>query len=145
MKVANDVGPSGRKSVKDKVIIPRYNSAATCDIPKCGSCEQAKAKQRKSKQTKTKAIKDAEDAITRDKYQTGDFVSMNQYVVKNPGRLPTGYGRESDTNMYHGTHYFVTLPPSTSTSETKCLWELERQQVRRENLKSGFMKRLEWM
>ena len=26
---------------------------------------------------------------------------MDQYVVRNPGRLPTEYGRESDTNMLH--------------------------------------------
>ena len=64
MKVANVVEPSGRKSVKDKIIIPKYNSAATCDIPKCQSCEQAKAKQRKFKPTKSKAIKEAEGAIT---------------------------------------------------------------------------------
>ena len=106
MKVSNVVEPNGRKSVKDKIIMPKYNSAATCDIPKCRSCEHAKAKQRKSKHVKSKAIKEAEGAITRDKYQTGDFVSMDQYVVKNPGRLPTGYGRESDTNMYHGGTLF---------------------------------------
>ena len=56
MKIANVVEPSSRKSVKDKIIIPKYNSAATCDIPKYRSCEQARAKQRKSKQTKTKAV-----------------------------------------------------------------------------------------
>ena len=88
--------------VKDKIITSKCNSAATCDIPKCGSCEQAKAKQRKSKQTKTKAIKDTEGAITRDKYATGDFVSISQDAVMNSGRFPTGYCRESDTNMYHG-------------------------------------------
>ena len=43
MKVANVVEPSSRKSVKEKLIIPKYNSAATCDIQKCGSCDQAKA------------------------------------------------------------------------------------------------------
>ena len=106
IKVANIVESSGKKSAKDKIIIPKYNSAATCDIPKCRSCEHAKAKQRKSKHARSKAIKEAEGAITRDKYQTGDFVSMDQYVVKNPGRLPTGYGRESDTNMYHGGTLF---------------------------------------
>ena len=31
---------------------------------------------------------------------------MDQYVVKNPGHLPTGYGRESDTNMFHGSTLF---------------------------------------
>ena len=31
---------------------------------------------------------------------------MDQYVVRNPGRLPTGYGRDSDTNMFHGGTLF---------------------------------------
>jgi hypothetical protein len=31
---------------------------------------------------------------------------MDQYVVKTPGRLPTGYGRESHTNMFHGGTIF---------------------------------------
>ena len=64
MKVANVVEPSGSKSVKDKVIIPKYSSAATCDIPKCQSCQQVKAKQRKSKPTKSKAIKKTVEAMT---------------------------------------------------------------------------------
>ena len=33
-------------------------------------------------------------------------MSMDQYVVRNPGRLPTGYGRESDTNMFQGGTLF---------------------------------------
>merc|ERR1712115_706045 len=106
MKVANVVEPSGGKSVEDKIIIPKYSSAATCDIQKCQSCEQAKAKQRKSKPTKSNAIKEVKGAITRDKYQTGDFVSMDQYVVRNRGRLPTGYGREHESNEFHGGTLF---------------------------------------
>ena len=36
----------------------------------------------------------------------GDFVSMDQFVVKTPGRLPTGYGREGVTNRYTGGTIF---------------------------------------
>ena len=31
---------------------------------------------------------------------------MDQYVVRNLGYLSTGYGRESDTNMFHGGTLF---------------------------------------
>ena len=31
---------------------------------------------------------------------------MDQYVVKTPGRLPTGYGREADHNKFHGGTIF---------------------------------------
>ena len=40
------------------------------------------------------------------KYETGDFVSMDQYVVKTLGRLPSGYGRELNVNMFHGGTIF---------------------------------------
>ena len=106
MKVANVVEPCGRETVKDRIIAPKYNSAVTCEISKCQSCQLLRAKQLKSKPVKSKAIKDAEGAITRDKYQTGDFVSMDQYVVKNGDRLPAGYGREHESNEFHGGTLF---------------------------------------
>eukprot|EP00804_Cyclotella_cryptica_P001025 CCRYP_008339-RA/>CCRYP_008339-RA protein AED:0.22 eAED:0.23 QI:0/-1/0/1/-1/1/1/0/190 len=72
----------------------------------CQSCQLSWAKQRKPKTTRSKAIPEASSAITRDDYHVGDFVSLDQYVVKTPGRLPTGYGRESITDMFHGGTIF---------------------------------------
>ena len=34
MKVANVVEPCGRETVKDRIIVPKYNSAVACEIPK---------------------------------------------------------------------------------------------------------------
>ena len=61
-----------------------------------------KSKQSKPNVAKVKIIEDAVGAISRNKYQVGDFVSMDQHVVKDPGRLPTGCGREAEHNMFHG-------------------------------------------
>ena len=36
------------------------------------------------------------------KYEAGDFGSTDQFVVKTPGRLPSGYGRERLGLCYHG-------------------------------------------
>ena len=83
MKVANVVEPCGQETVKDRIIAPKYNSAATCEIPKCQSCQLSRAKQLNSKPVKSKAIKE------------------DQYVVKNGGRLPTGYEREHEPNEFH--------------------------------------------
>ena len=105
MKVVEMREPNGAVSVKDRVIVPKLNSAATCDIPVCQSCAVSRAKQRKPKVIKSKAIESSVGAISRDKYKTGDFVSIDQYVVKTPGRLPTGFGG-SDSNMYHGGTIF---------------------------------------
>ena len=68
MKVANIVEPYGQETVKDCIIVLKYNSAATCEIPKCQSCQLLQAKQLKSKPVKSKAIQEAEGDITHDKY-----------------------------------------------------------------------------
>jgi len=97
---------NGGISTMDRVIIPRIKATATCPIPMHQSCQLSHAKQRKPKTTRSKAIPEATSAITHDKYNIGDFVLLDQYVVKTPGRLPTGYGRESITNMFHGGTIF---------------------------------------
>ena len=106
MKVSEMKEPNGAVSVKDRVIVPKLSSAATCDIPVCQSCELSRAKQRKAPVVKAKVNESSEGAISRDQYQPGDFVSIDQYVVKTPGRLPTGFGQESEQNMYHGGTIF---------------------------------------
>ena len=106
MRVVEISEENGATSTMDRVIIPKIKATATCPIPMCQSCQLSRAKQRKPKTTKSKAIPEASGAITRQKYNVGDFVSLDQYVVKTPGRLPTGFGRESITNMFHGGTIF---------------------------------------
>ena len=62
-----------------------------------------------------------------DKYEVGDFMSTDQFVVKNPGRLPSGFGRERHNNRFHGgTIYndaasgliWVENPVSLAANET---------------------------
>jgi hypothetical protein len=66
----------------------------------------SQAKQCKPEVKKSKAVPEEAGALTREQYETGDFVSLDQYVVKTPGWLPTGYGQESHTNMFHGCTIF---------------------------------------
>ena len=51
---------------------------------------------------KSKAVQEEVGTLSREQYETGDFVSLDQYVVKAPGRLSTGFGKESLMNMFHG-------------------------------------------
>ena len=55
---------------------------------------------------RSKAIPERQGCIFAGKYLPGDFVSIGQYVVKTPGRLPQGYGREKDCNKFHGGTIF---------------------------------------
>ena len=41
-----------------------------------------------------------------EQYMPGEFVPMNQFVDKTPGRLPTVIGREGPSNRYHGGTIF---------------------------------------
>ena len=77
-------------------IIPvKLPTARTCALPKCATCEMARAKIRKTKSRKTKDSKKDEGALSRDLYMPGDLVSMDSVTVSIPGRLFSGYGKES--------------------------------------------------
>jgi hypothetical protein len=51
-------------------------------------------------------LDDREGAIMRDQYNVGDFISTDQFICKMPGRLPTGYGRESQNCYFQGGTIF---------------------------------------
>jgi hypothetical protein len=63
----------------------------------------ARARKHSSNVSWTKPIEDCEGAITRDQYEVDDFVSSDQFIYKVPGRLPTGYGRESQDRRFQGS------------------------------------------
>ena len=63
MRVSEMKEPNGAISVKDRIIVPKLSSAATCDIPVCQSCELSRAKQRKAPVVKAKANESSEGAI----------------------------------------------------------------------------------
>merc|ERR1712197_15412 len=88
------------------VIEPRFPSAATYLVPKCRTCELAQAKRRSPKVVRQEAIKEKEAILAWDKYEAGDFLSMDQFVCKAPGRLLQGFGREGEANRYHGGTIF---------------------------------------
>jgi hypothetical protein len=90
-----------------QVIKPKFKSTSSCPIPLCAACELARAKKRNPGVKKQQAVKDKEDILACNQYEAGDFVSMDQYVVKTPGRLPTGYGREGINDRYHGGTIFI--------------------------------------
>ena len=157
MKVAEIKEPNGRVSVMDRVIVPKINAASNCNIPMCQTCQMSSAKQRKPNVSKSKVVESSVGSISKEQYQTGDFVSMDQYVVKTPGRLPSGYGREADHNMFHGgtifrdaasKYIFVKNQVSLGAGETvtakrefeEWLWEEARVSVKHYHSDNGVFK-----
>lgn len=87
-------------------IKPTFASTPNCAIPKCTACQLAKMRRRNPKVARIKALPEREGALSRDRYEVGDFVSADQFVCNTPGRLLTGYGREGSDNRYHGGTIF---------------------------------------
>ena len=96
---------------------------------------------------KSRAIESSVAVISRNKYAPSDFVSIDQYVVKEPGQLPTDFGREADHNMFHGgtifcnacsNYIFIKNQVSLGTGETisaknefeSWLWDTARVAVK---------------
>ena len=52
------------------------------------------------------AIPEKEGLLSRNKYEAGDFVSADQFVVNTPGRLLNGFGKESSREKLHGGTIF---------------------------------------
>jgi hypothetical protein len=94
--------PDGKKTILPAIIKPKNPSAENCIVPPCQLCLLARARKRSPKILRTQALEDREGAITRDQYEVGDFVSTDQFICKTPGRLPTGYGRESQGHRFQG-------------------------------------------
>ncbi len=51
---------------------------------------------------KLKAVTSKQGVLSQDKYEPGDAIHTDQFVVKLPGRLLKGYGREPSHNCYSG-------------------------------------------
>ena len=89
-----------------QVIKPKFATTSSCPIPLCTSCELAKAKRRNPGVTKQHSVKEREGILSAGVHEVGDMVSTDQFIVKTPGRLPTGFGREQSHNRYHGGTIF---------------------------------------
>ena len=51
-------------------------------------------------------IPEKEAVLSRDRYEAGDFVSADQFVVNTPVRLFFGFGCEDDRNKFRGVTLF---------------------------------------
>ena len=77
--------PCGKYTWMPPVIKPKFSSTTTCPVPKYPSCDISWAKKRNPKVVKQEAIKEKEAILAWDKYEAGDFVSMDQFIVRTPG------------------------------------------------------------
>ena len=74
-------------------VIPPYKSSSSCKVPKDRTALIANAKRRSPKVHHRTDVKEKEGALSREKLIPGESVAIDQFVVKTPGRLPSGFGR----------------------------------------------------
>ena len=96
----------GTISVMDPVILPKLATAAVCEVPACESFLLVRDKKLSPGLSKAKHVPDKEGILSFDQYEVGYFVSTDQFFVRTPGRLPTGYGRERRQNRFHGSNIY---------------------------------------
>jgi hypothetical protein len=94
--------PNGNRTILPAIIKPKFEAASKCAVPACESCMLARARKHSTNTNKVKPLAEKEGALSRDKLEVGDFVSTDQFICKTPGRLPTGYGRESSDRRFQG-------------------------------------------
>ena len=91
-------------------IIPtKYKSTKNLkreDYPFSMAAKLANSKARGAGVTTGKPVPSKVGILSRDKYEPGDAIHTDQFVVKTPGRLLKGYGREASHNCYSGGTIF---------------------------------------
>ena len=94
--------PDGTNHVMGQIIHPKFVIAAKWAVPVFEPCLLGGAKKISPGVAKKKDVPEKKGILARDKYEIGDFMSTNQFLVNTPGRLPSGFGRERHINRFHG-------------------------------------------
>ena len=68
----------------------------------CESFLLGRSKKRSPGVAKKKAVPEKKGILALDKYEVREFMSIDQFVVKTPVRLPSGFCRERHNNTFHG-------------------------------------------
>ena len=84
--------PYGKFTWMKLVIWPQFPAATSCPVPKYMFCELTRAKKWSPQVIRQEAITKKGAMHAWDKYQPGDFVFMNQFVVSTQGCQLEGYG-----------------------------------------------------
>ena len=77
--------------------------------PMCSSCDCGKQARTPSKGTTGKPRPEVTGNLKRDKLEPGDCVAVDQFVVRDGGRLFTTSGREQEEDRFKGGTIFIDL------------------------------------
>merc|ERR1712155_153932 len=106
-RVKNEEGTPVK--VLPPIIPTKYKSTKNLkreDYPFSMAAKLANAKARGAGVATSKPVKSKIGILSRDKYEPGDAIHTDHFVVTIPGRLLKGYGREASHNCYSGGTIF---------------------------------------
>ena len=75
----------GREDIVPPVIRPKFASTPNCKILLCMACKLAQAKRRNAQVSTSTPVAEKKDILSWNRYEVGDFVSADQFVVTVPG------------------------------------------------------------
>ena len=82
--------------------------------------------QQKPNVVKSKAIPEEVGALSKERFDVGDFVLLEQYSVKAPDCLPLVSGKNLTQTCFVVERFSEMLLPNTSMSKINCRWVLEK-------------------
>ena len=91
---------------EEPVLSSPHKRVNTCDLPKCASCEYAKAHRQPKKYHKTTERAKKRHILSHDTLRPGQLFSVDQFESRVPGRLATSKGKEKDALKYRGGTIF---------------------------------------
>ena len=102
MKPTRYKDDDGRPVELPPVIPTIYASTRNCPHPMSLSGKLSKMKSQGAKTIVTKKVPSKEGVLSTEKYEPGDMISTDQFIVRTPGRKLNGYGREGKELCYSG-------------------------------------------
>ena len=80
-----------------------------------------RSKKRSTNTKKFKPLAEKEGILLRGKIEVVDFVSTDKFVCKAPGRLPTGYGKDSSDSHFQGGTIYKYAIVSVVMGNFRCI------------------------
>ena len=118
------------------------------------ACKLATAKAKSADVVTNKPIAGTNGALSHNIYEPGGCIATDQFIVKTPGRIQKGYGREAAKNCFHRETIYqdtasnlvrvqpqVLLESGETVIEKSCLedwiWDLSGAMAKRYRYENG--------
>ena len=129
---------SGNISTLNPSIKPNFCSTPKCVILVCASCQLDQPKKRSPVPVKQKPVSDKEFILHQNKYESGDFLSVDMFTVKLLVDYQVDMEERAPIVIFLDILSIMTLRLQLFGLKTRCLQELVKQLQEVSSLRNGF-------